>query len=121
MPPAELPLPRPNQRDLSPLPGSAGEVEGRKAPDPVLTDAELLVDIAENLLPNENTQPQKFQRQDDEGNRIPTASAGVRCGKLRRSWCLPLYTWAGRRGGQTGGRQSPRTCGVRRAVTVNVE
>ena len=72
------PCSTPSPRELSLAPDPKGKAEDRGANDTALTDAELLVDIAENFLLNENTQPQKFQRQDDEGNRIPTASTGER-------------------------------------------
>ncbi len=39
-----------------------------------LPSADLLIDIAENVLLSEDIQPQKFQRIDDDGDRFPTAS-----------------------------------------------
>ncbi len=56
------------------MPDSGGDAKGRATEEPVLTDADLLVDIAENILLNESTHPQKFQRQDDQGNRVPTVA-----------------------------------------------
>ena len=60
-------------------PGVKGGVDegaaSGKTPDPGLTAPGLLFDIAENLFINENAQPQKFMRQDDEKNRVPTAAA----------------------------------------------